>query len=473
MSTRTLLSIATAACALSGCEWIAGIEDTSAGSDAALPDRDAALPDRDAAPPDRDAAVPTVCPTPCLASAVEEFAYDQGGTTGRWSYLETQPDPRGASGSEMYLATLGAAEQAWVGTSTPPPAILFCPDYPDAPQCAGMADTLSLVTTSDAPDVNHPSLLWTAPYTGTFRLSGAWRSPDDAPTGVPQTLIISRSSRLDSVLFERSSSSPAPAAFDLEIHALAGDLLALTAFANAPAGVPVGVRFHISEGQSAGLCQMATQFLEDGSGNFPDLCRTNAAFVDNAGSGITCDTSPCPATQEALPPFGGGRARRFVEGSSMEYAGGLNDYSGDWTVQFWANLDGTGVSEQWLLADFDCAQQGGLAVFHDTVDLYFELLHEDPARDYCAGTAPKLVRIPSPAPGTWHFFRMVRDRDAGTVRVCMDGEQRGTIAVPSEARMPSAVPMSLGRRDGRLAYFRGALHDLRVFQQALPCPSVP
>jgi hypothetical protein len=442
------------------------------GGDGPDDERDGGMVTRDGGGGEPDAAVPDRCPSPCVSDAVAEFSYEQGGTSGSWRYFETQPDEFNVALSEMTLMTSGPG-QTWVGSGAPPPAILSCSDQPDTPQCAGLEDSLSLVTTSNSPASHHPALQWTVPYTGTFRLSGAWRSPDGAPTGVPHVLLVSRLSRFDSVFFDRSSSSPERAAFDFELHAVQGDVIGLTAIADAPEGVPVGMRFYASQGQSDGLCQMGTQFADDGNGNFEDLCGSGRSFVDNAGSNSTCDTPPCPATQEELPPFGATPARRFVEGSSMQYADALNDYSGDWTVQFWANFDGIGVSEQWLLADFDCAQQGGVAVFYDTANLYFEVLHEDPASDYCAGSSPKIVSIPAPAPENWHFFRMVRNQAQGTVSVCMDGAHRGTIDVPPEARMPSGVPMSLGRRDGRLAYFRGALHDLRVFRQALPCPSLP
>jgi Concanavalin A-like lectin/glucanases superfamily len=418
-----------------------------------------------------DAAVPGTCPARCLGDAVAEFAADQGGTSGAWGYFEELPDPLGIEHREIAWGEVDGL-QGWVSPSAPTLALASCPANRGAPQCVGIEDKLVFMTTSNAAGALHPSITWQVPYTGTFRLSGAWRSPDGTPSEVAHVLLIARASRSDGLFYQRFLSSSSSAAFDFEVDLVQDELIRLSVFADSPSGEPVGLSFYISEGQGAGSCQMAPLF-QGNEGPFPDQCTTGSGFLDNVGSTFTCADTPCPATVEAVTPLGSSGARQLVEGSSMQYQGPPNDYSGDWTVQFWAKLDGGGIREQWLLSDFDCDNQGGVAVYYDLVDLYFELIHEDPEVDYCGGAPVKFLSIPAPTADSWHFFRMVRDQDAGVVNVCMDGVRYGEIPVPPEARMPTFEPMHLGRSQGRLAYLRGTLHDLRVLSQALPCPSVP
>ena len=101
----------TAFCDLAGCEWIAGIEDTTIALDAMRP-ADATLPADANLPadgrmtnrpngggggePDGGSVSPDAsggCPTPCpYNDAFGDFDGTQNGRNGRWRYVEVQPE---------------------------------------------------------------------------------------------------------------------------------------------------------------------------------------------------------------------------------------------------------------------------------------------------------------------------------------------------------------------------------------------
>jgi hypothetical protein len=484
-SARILLTMAVAG-ALGGCEWIAGIEDTSVGVDAGQAVEDAATPGpADAAtsgPADGggirpDAAVPNGCPEPCIDDAVAQFAYEQGGASGSWVYAEEAPGPLGNTYQEMVLGDQDGT-LAWRGPAAAPATIVHCPSAPAYPGCAGVEDKLLLETSE--PTVASPALVWIAPANGpgVYRLTGDWRVPPGAPENVPMTLLLVRNSQFDLVLDQRFATRTLPAAFDLEIDALAGDILRLIAIPDEP--VPVAVSFYVSGARESGRCQMAALFDREIVGEtlaFANLCEPSRAFQDSSDISSSCAAPAplCPPTTDILLENGiRGHARAFVEGASIRYEGPPTRYAGDWTVQFWAYLDSQGSwTTETLLADHDCATEGGVGVrrYHlgaGTSELFFDVTYPDPARDRCAD-GPETVTA-TVSEDAWHFFRLTRSTSTQTLALCIDGLPVDDTFVPGDVDMSATEPMWLGRNvTYNPAYFRGSLADLRVFERSLPC----
>jgi hypothetical protein len=377
----------------------------------------------------------------------------------------------------MYLETRSDGTMAYVGSGPGSPAIVHCPSYPGYSNCAGVEDEILFETT--APGGNQPALAWIVPQEARrrYRLSGDLRIPPNAPTDVPMTLLLVRNSRLDTVLEKQFLTSTEPTAFDVEVDLQPSDILRLIAFPGDAMPVPVALRFYVSEAASPGRCEMTT-FFEEVSLGTPELSNRCASspFVDQAEAGMACpDPGPqCPPTTDSLPPNGvRGRARAFVEGASVQYQGPPNDYTGDWTVQFWAYLDSAGSwTTETLLADHDCATERGISVsrFSAGTDsaLFLDAFYENPESDRCV-TGPATIGT-TVSNDEWHFIRLTRSTATETMSVCIDGTYRRNAPVPGNADMSATEPTWLGRAvTYSPAYFRGRLADLRVFGEALPC----
>ncbi|HWN71659.1 MAG TPA: LamG-like jellyroll fold domain-containing protein [Haliangium sp.] len=480
-STRALLPMVFAAtCALSGCEWIAGIQDTTVSADGGpepIPP-DSSLPDANPNLPP-DASVPLGCPEPCLADAVQDFAYSPDAVSTPWLYAEETPSPLGATYTEMILETRGDGTQAYVG-SLGSPAIVHCPSHPTYASCVDVEDKLLLETTE--PGAYHPTLVWTpsASEDTIYRVSGDWRIPSSAPIDVPVTLLLARNSQFDSVLDERFFTRTLPAAFDFEIDVQPGDILRLIAIAGDASRAPLALSFYVSGTESSSTCQMATRFevAPDPPLQFTNLCASSA-FKDNSDGAEACpNPAPlCPATTETFSPGVPGNTRAFVEGASMQYLGAPNDYSGDWTVQLWTYLDSEGSwTTETVLADHDCETEDGIGVARrsygdGTSEMFVDAFYPDPEFNRCEN-GPQVSLTTAVTDDAWHFIRITRSVDSGTLSLCVDGVYAGHKSVPADADMSATESMWLGRNVVyNPAYFRGRLANLRVFNAALPCPN--
>jgi hypothetical protein len=478
-SARTLLSM-TIAGALGGCQWIAGIEDTTVVRDAGQPPEDAARPavDGSGGGGDRpDAAAPTDCPMPCVGDAVAEFAYEQGGISGVWTYVAHEFGLFGATYDELSVADRDGI-RAWVGLDQGSPAIVHCPSSPDHASCEGVEDKLLLETTE--PGVKDPALIWIVPENGplTYRLSGDWRVPPNAIVDAPMTLLLMRNSGFEAVLDERFLTRELPTAFDFEVDVLPGDVLRLIAIAGDSARAPLAVSWYISEAQEPGRCQITTDFADYYRDRFPNLCG-GREFKDNSDRSDTCldpENAMCPATASAMPPPSfSGDARGFVAGASLEHLDDPNSYSGDFTVQFWAYLDGgAGAPEETVLADRDCATETGIGVYRHALEgagaseIRFDAYYPDPMFDQCV-IGPASITS-SVSDDEWHFYRLTRATATNTISVCIDGTHVGDTFVPGDADMGATAPMWLGRDvTYNPAVFRGRIVELRVLGRALPC----
>lgn len=415
-----------------------------------------ALPDARMGGGDPDAAsVPMTCPEPCTADAFRDFAAAQNTP---WRYVEVRPDdPQGTGYDDMTL--VASTPPSWTGAGSPAATIASCAT-PESPACADQTDLLVLSAAGSNSTANYPALLWTAPETASYRLRGSWRMPPPQGSPSPQRVYLVRNSQFDYVERQQEFTPDADFPFDVTVDAREGDVLSLSAPGGA-AGV-VGVRFYISQQQPGpGSCRTALDFTD------PD------PLSNRCGSGTFRDSTPA-TVDEAGPPGVPGRARQFVAGSSLTYEGDPNDYSKDWTVQFWALLDASGSGEQWLLSDLDCNAKGGLGVRYDGTQIHVTVLDRGADVTGCAAEG-----LPPPqsfaASAGWHFFRIsgAFDRNGAylTVNTCLDGQLQ-TVQAITNSDMTTTEPMTLGRLDTLPAEFVGRIADLRVFARALPCSGI-
>jgi hypothetical protein len=249
---RILLILAGVTCGPSGCQWIGGIENTTVGGDAAPPERDAAPPAPDATPgdgapsgadaaPAADAAPSRdICPIPCAGDAFGDFYNEQGGANGLWRYVEVQPERQAGPYVDMTMQFFPDAVLGWLGTGSPAPSIAFCAVPKPEPPCQELDDLLALTTTSNEPGAHHPALMWTAPTTGVYYMTGTWRVSSAAPM-VETTMRITQND--EGIVLEEMpvTLTDTPFPFEIEIAASQGDRIVLSAVASEGVSVSVGV----------------------------------------------------------------------------------------------------------------------------------------------------------------------------------------------------------------------------------------
>jgi hypothetical protein len=446
-----------------------GEVDFDGGDD--RPDAGPGVPDaRPGEPPD---AAPPDCPVDCVDHAVASFSTDQGGKNGRWLYVADTGGPFGADYYPMTYGTLPDGAPAWIGSAAPFPGILHCPTSQGDPSCQGVGEKL-LFEVTGLGGSGQPALLWTQPETPrvTYRMSGAWQLPVPMPGSDDVRLMLVRNSLFDSLLDQRITQSDVTGTFDVLVDAHPRDQFRLLAVSGS-SELPLALSFYINDAPG-GACQIATDFTGSDSepGKVFNACHP-FAFQDGADDPESCESLPCPPTTVADGPFGlEGNARRFVEGSSMEYQGVPNDYSGDWTVQFWVYLDSLGSTvPETVVSDADCREEKGINVFRTNAsggnsEIIFEAYSPDDAFAGCIGGGTQIGTGVSN--DTWNFFRFTRTAATQSLSLCVNGNRVDERGFPG-TDMSAPTAMLLGRNVTSKAEFRGRLADLRVLTRALPC----
>jgi hypothetical protein len=238
--------------ALGGCEWIAGIENTTIGLDAMRP-ADAALPadgstmtspDGGGGEPDGggdrpDAAVD--CPEPCVVDddAFADFDGNQTGANGRWLYAELQPE----TNSYVPMAPVSVnGVPGFQGTGTPRPSLTYCATT-DTPPCFELPGLLALATT--APDAHHPALRWIAPELGLYSVSAFYKVSSVAP--MVETTVMLTLNDQSTVLDSRTEVLTIGGnQLYAEPELAVGDAIVLSAIATTDTSVSVGVNVTIT-----------------------------------------------------------------------------------------------------------------------------------------------------------------------------------------------------------------------------------
>ena len=400
---------------------------------------------------------PSDCMEPCAGDPVSDFSDEQGGTTGRWRYVE---DMRAANGAMYTDMTFGEIDgmTGWVGAGATPAGVVNCLENQDGAGCAGVLTSLVFYpgTSTD------PAVQFIAPENMALTINGKVRVADNAPTGVTQRFIVSRNSRLDSIESRAHVTSVTPEDFSIAVEALAGDQITLALVGTGP---PVAFDYHINymvngEGAFPARCQLGATF---NGGALTDACRGGPLENLNDGIGPAGMSVTAPSV---APQYGD--ARVFSEGQYVRVSGGPMNYSGDFTMQFWAKLaEPQHFAGGTPFADWNVAVLGGMNMMFDETEgvslcVFWTGGTTDPSCQFGA----------RPLDGGWHFYRITRSMASGELQLCVDGQRVLSDPNPGTNDITSDEPPHMARNVVyNPAYFNGTLDDFRGFTSALPCPN--
>ena len=213
----------------------ARIDSPDGGMMPVVPDAATFMPD--AAPRDE-------CPPPCAGDAFGDFYSVQGGVDGRWRYVEVQPEQPDSPYVDMTTTILPGPALGWIGTGEIGPTIALCGKNTTEPPCVGLGSKLALTSPGNVADAHHPGLMWIAPDSGHFSLTGDWSVSIES--AVPTNMKLTRNSHSE-VLYEESPTlTTTPYGFNVEIDVVEGDRIVLTATATTEQSVSVGVDFFVT-----------------------------------------------------------------------------------------------------------------------------------------------------------------------------------------------------------------------------------
>jgi hypothetical protein len=409
---------------------------------------------------DIDGSVPVSdCPEPCAGDAAADFGEAQGAND-VWFYLRDLGSPNGADYEEMIFGTWGELD-AWTN-GTEGPAVANCTGQ-NGSGCEGLDGFVLLVP---GPGDERPALAFRAPETATYSITGAARIADGGPEDVPVQILFSRAGRHDAVALQTIRTSTTEVGIAGLVPALEGDEITISIGSDVEFP-PIGIRLfftRVDEGADAfpAKCQIAVRFNADD----PLVDRCNGVEVEDLTDGIA-DPDPGPSTTGPGPSTRLGDARALVEGQYLRVGGAPLDYSGEFTIQFWAKVVNPPF-DPGLYNDWNTDVKGGVAFFTDD---------ESELVDFCymAHGAEELEQCDQaerPFDQNWHFWRAVRKGSRYTL--CIDGVEKISSPIAAGLNMTSDEAPRLGRNVVyNPAYFDGSIDEVRVFSEALPCSTVP
>jgi hypothetical protein len=407
----------------------------------------------------------TLCPEPCVGDAVGDFSATTQGPV--WGYRTDLRDDTGTKYADLMAGDIAVDLNGWLTNASTVSGIASCKAVPSAPGCAGLADHLLFLPAPKTAGTD-PTLSFTVPSDGVYRVSGSYRLPDGVPAGAQTYVELARNARRDYVYLDALVPAVAPQTFDLDVEAAAGDRLLLTV-APAASGTPaaLGVQMYVSRSATGlpGQCQAGASFDGiDEPAQLKDHCLGSA--WTNAG------TTSVPGASPEL-----GSARSLAYGTHLHGPTPL-DRTGDFTIQFWFKDQAVPASElvrpEPIFADDDCGAPGfWLTVYDDGGPNNWNLRTYD-TTDWCNSDhhLPDITWTQDVEFDTWHFLRIVRSTAEGTLRMCVDGKPVGTaVDVPASLDLTSAVGPYLGAEgpDGGPGLASGIIDDFRAFKRALPC----
>lgn len=409
---------------------------------------------------DIDGSVPVSdCPEPCAGDAAADFGEEQGANE-VWYYLRDLGSANGADYEEMIFGTWGELN-AWTN-GTEGPAVANCTGQNGA-GCEGLDGFVLLVP---GPDDERPALAFRAPETATYSITGAARIADGGPTDVPVQILFSRAGRHDAVALQTIRTSVDDVGIAGLVPALEGDEITISIGSDVEIP-PIGIRLfftRVDEGAGAfpATCQVAVRFDSDA----PLAEGCNGVEISDLTDGIA-DPDPGPSSSGPGPSARLGDARAFVEGQYLRLGGAPLDYSGEFTIQFWAKIVNPPFGPG-LYADWNTDVKGGVGFFadydSDLVDFCY-MAHGAEELEQCDQTT-------RPVDENWHFWRGVRK--GGSYTLCIDGVEKISAPIAAGLNMTSDEAPRVGRNVVyNPAYFDGSIDDVRVFSEALPCSTVP
>ncbi len=395
---------------------------------------------------------PRSCVDPCLADPITDFDTEQGGTTGNWKYLSNDRVHPMVADTDLVYGTY-AGVPAWTDPAGTP-AILNCFLHPNQGACAELDAGLVFVPGA-VTGGSDPVLVFEVPTTGSYQLTGTIATAPVTAAGGANTVTISRNSSYDQLAIVKTSGT-ASTAMDLSIEAVEGDHIQVT-LTQKLAGTPVAIDFRLLTAAVAfpGTCQLALTF--DGTTPLTDHCK-GETFTRDFDTQQTAMASVAGASVHANFGF----AEQFVFGQNLESTYVL-DYSTDFTIQYWLKRVSTDNTDSY--GDVSIGNKGGMTFFlRTTANLYnFCYYYNDPGQGSPAGCVEFAVEDTD-----WHFLRISRTF-TGPFEVCIDGVSKGTNTDGLGLGMSSGVSLNLAGSNATSAGLEGAMDDVRVFKQALPC----
>ncbi len=447
-----------------------GADDAADGADGA----DGADDAGDGADDGADDGVNPGCPEPCQGDPVVDFSLEQGGSNGRWFYIVDRGEANGAGFDPLIAGSFDGAE-AWVVADDVGPAIVSCAGNAPPAVCDGAGESLVFIPGPEGGA--SPALAFQAPTNGTFRLAGEFVLPQGFEEGVARQFLVSRNARHDLSLRSAFLTSASAEPLSVDVEALQEDRILLTLpFADAADGAPIAFDFAVTllggeEDVFPGRCMFAARF--DADEPFTERC--GGATLDNLndGEGPAGTTVEGPSVEDQF-----GSARVFGEAQYMRSLGAPMDYSGDFTVQFWANFAEPQPSFD-TVAFTDAVDEALGGVVFLIRDTEATLLDACFLWDEGVDPPPKIppsdcIRGEPPADKNWHFFRLSRSAGDGAISLCIDGELQGSNTRPSAFDMSSDTAPFLGKGVfSTFALFGGSVDDVRIIRRALPCSAAP
>lgn len=395
------------------------------------------------------------CTAGCVADLVREFAFEQGGTTGDWRYLD---DNRSNTYLQMGLLDIGGVVHFVGDVPEPRPKVLYCPSYTDDAACEG-AESAMVLTPSKSDAGHHDvTLSWTAPVNGSYRLVGDYERRGDGALDV----IVHRNTRDDIVWRDTVGGARVEGVFDVPMELLGGDRLLFTVRA-AGGGDPASLAVHLRVEDLIdfpGECALAVTFDD---GKAVDACGSVTYQPRRANEDGYEDT----VVSSIAGPFGlTGTGAQIVEGDYLLPTGVAMNYAASFTVQMWLRLPEE-VSAT-LYADWDSAIPGGVNLGMGSGLCGASGLYSDAAAP--EGVGDVYIEWDCPNDLDWHFVRVTRDAENGTYRACVDGVAVAGTTLDGTLDLSPVEPPFIGRNvTYNPPYFVGDVDDVRVFTRALPC----
>ena len=466
-----------AALALTGCNALTDFDytygDVDAGLDASIGvdagPRDAGARDSgalDGGPSDAagsDAESPdggpvSPCPTPCLGDLFDDTVDGASDPVGG-AMFRFRADTLDALGLVVEDLSWDATRARWETAGSITTTVKRC----GPASCAG-SDGRSFAFRSDVTWKPYVELI--APSTGVFRIGGNYTQI----VGTVSEVVISREHRNDVLYVAPVGASDSNVDFGVDASLVAGDVVRVMVRAASGGDISgVALSLWVSGPTADASTCMAAANLDDW---FTAATLTLPAQCDPAvsvGLATTGGTLYPTETASVATELGSAAAMTRDDNSYLRLDGTESiDFSGDFTVQLWARFDSFSPTNfDTLFSNVPASVSLGGGVFleadSDTEAITYGAVTPAGAFDNATSTF-------TPAVGDWHFYRLVR---AGSnLRLCVDGQSHGTNPVgtfdyTSEGRA------TLGRFAGSGVFFDGAVDEVRVHREALPCDIVP
>ncbi len=190
------------------------------------------------------------------------------------------------------------------------------------------------------------------------------------------------------------------------------------------------------------------------------------AYKFNEGSGTTAEDSQGDADATLSGPTGWGPG---VEGTAVTFDGGeadtggsLVDTAGSYSVSAWAKLDEAGGAFQTVVSQ-DTGGASGFFLQYSGADQRWAF----------SFVGLRALSPDKPETGRWYHLVGVRDAQAGTIALYVDGQKVGQQDACYAPGSTGDTVIGRGQFNGdKVDYLNGAVDDVRLFDWALTSEEV-